>query len=168
MADLISMKFKGGNELNKALLQMTYKMRRNVLTRAMRRTMAIPKMEIQQAIRSDLTTMNAQARAIYARQLYVTYKVEKNDTFAGKLRSRSKIVSTPRGKTNFARMAHLFEGGVKPHKIVQPKMKRTINHPGIKATPIWAMNFDRVAERMTQDFIRTVYGEMEKEWNKYR
>lgn len=168
MSALLTMKFKGGNEINKALLQMTYKMRRNVLTRAMRRTMAIPKLEIQEAIRSDLTTMNAQARAIYARQLYVTYKVEKNDTFAGKLRSRNKIVSTPKGKTNFARVAHLFEGGVKRHKVPQPKMKRELDHPGIKATPIWAVNFDRLAERMTDDFIKTVYGEMEKEWNKYK
>jgi len=166
MADLIKFKFVGGQELDRALMRMDRKAARNTITRAMRRTLNPFKMRLQDKVRSDLTTMNAQARAIYAKQIYISYRVQRGGVIAGLIKTRNKVVETPNGRARFSKLAHLFEGGVKPHKIKQPKRKRTLNHPGIPAKPIWSRSFDEMAERMVGTFRDHMFNEIAKEWNK--
>lgn len=164
MADLVKFRFEGGRELDRALMQMDRKAARNTITRAMRRTLNPFKLHLQEKLRSDLTTMNAQARAIYTRQIYISYRAERGGYIAGLVKTRSKMVKTPRGKAKFSKLAHLFEGGVKPHKIKQER--RTIDHPGIRPKPVWASSFDHMAERMVGTFRDHMFNEIAKEWNK--
>jgi hypothetical protein len=166
MADLIKFKFVGGQELDRALMRMDRKAARNTITRAMRRTLNPFKMRLQEKVRSDLTTMNAQARAIYAKQIYISYRAERGGVIAGLIKTRNKFVETPRGRTKFSKLAHLFEGGVKPHKIKQRKRKRTINHPGIPSKPIWSRSFDDLSRDMVGYFRDVMFNEIAKEWNK--
>ena len=166
MADLVKFKFEGGRELDRALMQMDRKAARNSITRAMRRTLNPFKLRLQEKLRSDLTTMNAQARAIYARQIYISYRAERGGVLTGLIKTRNKLVETPRGRTKLSKVAHLFEGGTKPHKIKQPKRKRTLNHPGIPAKPVWSSSFDEMADRMVGTFRDHMFNEIAKEWNK--
>ena len=166
MAQLVKMGFSGGKEMIKSLERMDHKARRNTVTRAMRRALNPFRTKLQSAIKSELLTMHAQARAIYAKQIYISFKVERNNILAGNIRARNKVVDTPNGRTRFSSLAHMFEGGVKPHKVHQPKMRRTIKHPGIRAIPVWSKEFDNESQNMVNDFAKLMFSEIEKEWNK--
>lgn len=170
MADLVRISFKGGKQLSDLLLAMERKPRRNAMTRAMRGALNPFKYELQQKIKSSLTNMDAVPRALFAKQLYISFKVEKNDSIVGRIRTRNKVIEVPqlgnRGRVNFSKLAHIFEGGAKPHKIRQPKRNRTINHPGIRSIPLWEQTLKQHAESMTKQFHDRMFREIAIEWRK--
>lgn len=178
MAELVSFKFDGGKELDKALASMEKKATRNVLTRAIRRTLTPVQKEIQESIKQDLDTMNSMARAQYARMIYISYR-RVNGGVVGSIKTKNAkvLVTSPKIAQdgtwyysakfiNFRPLANLFEGGVSPHHIRQPKRKRTIWHPGIKPRPIFSNTFEGMSNRMVSDFRENLFGQIAKEFNK--
>lgn len=166
MSSMVKFSFKGGNEMIRSLERMEHKTRRNVVTRASRKALAPFRLKLQQSIKSQLLTMNATARALYAKQIYLSFKVERGNILAGNIRTRNKVIAQGNKKTKYSALAHIFEGGASPHKIYQPKLRRTIKHPGIKATPIWSSEFDDNAAQIIAIFGKAMFDEIEKEWRK--
>lgn len=166
MAQLVGFTFKGGKEMIRSLERMEHKTRRNVVTRASRKALNPFRAKLQQSIRSQLLTMNAASRALYAKQIYLSFKVERGNILAGSIKTRNKVIAKEGRKTKYSSLAHIFEGGAKPHKIYQPKIRRTIKHPGIKATPIWSSEFDDNASQIVAVFGKAMFDEIAKEWNK--
>lgn len=163
--EIFKMKLAGGHELDSALMALGSKGARNVVTRAMRKTMNPVVKAIRTRVKNDLSTMNAQARAVYSRQIGLSIRVERGGV-VGRVRAKSTKAQTAKGMRNFARLAHLFEKGVDPHTINQPKRHRVLHHPGIKSRPIWEETFDSMARRMVVEFRDDIFQQLLQEWNK--
>jgi hypothetical protein len=167
MADLVKFQFKGGHELDRVLYNMEKKAARNVLARTFRKTLNPVRDQIRKRIRDDLDTMDAVARAQYAKQIGVSGRVVRGG-YKGYIRTSDKRVKTQHRNVKFSKLAHLFEDGVKPHKIIQPKRKRTINHPGITRRPIFAETFDSMASRLVVNFRDIMFQEIFSENSKVK
>ena len=168
MAEIVKFAFKGGHELDRVLYNMERKAARNVLARTFRRTLTPVLKAIRNRIRDNLDTMNAEARAIYSKQIGISGRVIRGG-YKGYIRvANDKSVDTGRRRVKFSKIAHLFEDGVAPHKIVQPKMKRTINHPGIKARPIFEQTFESMARQMNNDFRDIMFQQIFRENDKVK
>lgn len=164
---ILQFTFKGGRELDRILSSMDRKAQRNTVTRAMRRTLNPVKAKIQQRIKSELNTMNAQARAVWARQIVISINTVKQGGIAGKIRTKRGAFMTSSGhKTNFAKLGHLFERGTKAHKIIQSKRKRVIHHPGIRPNPIFATTHEQMTEQMLNGFRQHLWMQIIREFDK--
>jgi hypothetical protein len=157
MADIFSVKLQGGWELDRALYKMERKASRNLITRAVRRALNPTLKQIRKEVKSNLHTMNARARAVFSGQIGLSMKVERGGV-VGRIRTKSTKAKTAKGLRNFAKLAHLFEKGTRPHAIKQKH--RTIQHPGIKATPIWAETFEARAEEMGREYRDYIFSEI--------
>lgn len=155
----------GVEETVRALQRMDAKSNRNTLTRTMRKSLKKTHETIRMEIATRLHHMNARARAVYASQVAISVKPVGSDLKAS-IRPANKKVSTGNSRVNFAPLAHLFEGGVKPHVIRQPKRKRTILHPGIPENPIFARTFDRNAGEIDATFKKTINNEILREFSR--
>lgn len=164
MSSIVRFAFDGGKQIEAALARMERKTARNVVTRAVRKAQTPLRDAIRQRIKSELVTMNAQARAQYAKGIGITTRQAKQGGVVGKVRTASKKVKLGNRITNFQPLAHLFERGVSPHQIKQKR--RTIQHPGIRAIPIWVMTYDKMANRMVVDLRQYMFSELSREWNK--
>jgi hypothetical protein len=151
MANLVDVKVQGGAALDKALLKIGHKAAGSMVKRAMRNALKPLQDKIRAEVLSDLDTMSAQARAVYAKQIGMSVNVV-NGGVRGRIRTKSTKAKSKRGLVNFARFAHIFEKGSKPHTINQPKRGRTIKHPGIKADPIWKESFDNLQPKIEEAF----------------
>jgi hypothetical protein len=161
MAVLFDIKVQGGFELDRQLQKMDRKVAGNLIRRAVRHSLLPVQAKIRQRVKSDLNAMNAQARAVYSKQIGISVNVVRGGV-RGRIRTKSTKVKASKGIRNFARWAHIFEGGTKPHTIVQPKRKRVIKHPGIKSDPIWAESFDAMQQRLGQEYRDYIFNEIFK------
>lgn len=159
MANLVDVKVQGGAALDKALLKIGHKAAGSKVKRAMRNALKPLQDKIRAEVLSDLDAMNAQSRAVYAKQIGASVDIVKGGV-RGRIRTKSTKAKTKRGLTNFARFAHMFEGGTKPHTIEQPKRGRTIKHPGIKADPIWEESFKNLQPRIEEEFRNFLFEDL--------
>jgi hypothetical protein len=159
MANLVDVKVQGGAALDKALLKIGHKAAGSKVKRAMRNALKPLQDKIRERIVSDLNTMHAQVRAVYSKQIGISVNVVRGGV-RGRIKTNSKKVNTGKSFRNFARLAHLFEGGTKPHTIEQPKRKRTIKHPGIKANPIWEETFNNLQPRIEEEFRNFLFEDL--------
>ena len=164
MQSPIGIKLEGARELEAALSRMSRKAARSVVTKAVRKAQTPLRDAIRQRIKSELMTMNARARAEYSKQVGTSFRAARQGGVVGKVRTASRKVRVGNRVTNFAPLAHIFDGGAAPHKIKQKH--RTIDHPGIRATPIWAMTFDKMKEKMAQDFMDYMFEQLASEWRR--
>lgn len=155
----------GVEEIVRSLQKMDAKTNRNTLTRTMRKSLKKTHESIRLEIGNRLHNMNARARAVYASQIGISIRPDGRDLKA-RIRPANKKVHTGNRKVNFAPLAHLFEAGVKPHVIRQPKLKRSIMHPGIPEQPIFAQTFDRNANDIDATFKKTIQTEIIKEFSR--
>jgi hypothetical protein len=151
---MLEFKMSGDLQLDRALYAMERKAARNTITKAVRRTLRPITTTVRSRIKNELSTMNAQARAQYSKQIDLSIRVERGGV-VGRIRTKRKKVKTQTGMTNFQPLAHLFEGGVAPHQIKQKK--RTLSHPGIRKSPIWQDTFDRQRETMNRTYRETLF-----------
>lgn len=159
MAVLFDIKVQGGFELDRVLQKMDRKVAGNLIKRAVRHSLLPVQAKIRQRIKGELSTMNAQARAVYSKQIGISVNVVRGGV-RGRIRTKSTKVKAGKGIRNFARLAHLFEGGTSPHSIVQPKRKRVIKHPGIKAQPLWAETFDDMQRRLGDEYRDYIFSQI--------
>lgn len=167
MSNMVSFKMRGARDLEQALKEMEQKTARNVVTRTVRASLVPVLKEIRDKVKSDLNTMNAKARAQYAKQIGISVGRSRTGEIVAKIRTKSlkmSSASSPGKMINYSPLAHLFEGGVSPHKIKQKR--RTINHPGIPDRPIWSSTFDNRAEAITRAFTDSMWKNIKKEWDK--
>lgn len=137
---------------------------KNVLRRAIRKSLNSVLGEIRGAITSGIPSMKAEAKARYAKSIRIDRVASDiGGNVTGFIRAADK---RDKGGTNWSKLAHLFEDGVKPHKINQPKAKRTLSHPGIAGSGEWAKTWDKLSPKMQGDFAGVVFAEIEKEWAK--
>jgi hypothetical protein len=162
---MVQFHIKGTKELDLALAGLEQKTARRFVTAAARKALTPTMKELKARINSDLDTMSAMSRAVYASMLYIQTKGVRRGILASIKTRNKKMASVNRsGVVNYAPLAHLFEGGVSPHNIKQKK--RTINHPGIPARPIWGDTFDSKAAKMGDDFTEDIWKRLRKEWAK--
>lgn len=155
--EVFKVHLQGGFELDRVLYGMERKASRNLITRAVRRALNPTLKQIRKQVKSDLHTMNARARAVFSGQIGLSMKVVRGGV-VGRIRTKSTKAKTAKGLRDFSKLAHLFEGGTKPHLIKQ--RHRTIRHPGIKATPVWAETFDARVEEMGREYRDYIFSEL--------
>jgi hypothetical protein len=162
---VVQFHIKGTKELDQALAGMDQKTAKRFVTLSARKSLTPTMKELKARINSDLDTMNALSRSIYASMLYIQTKGIRRGILASiKTRNKKMASVNRRGVVNYGPLAHLFEGGVSPHNI--KKKKYTINHPGIPARPIWGETFDSNAAKISDDFTEDVWNRLRKEWAK--
>lgn len=164
---MVSFEIRGGKEIEQALKEMEQKAARNVVTRTVRASMVPVLKELRERVKSDLHTMNAKARAQYAKQIGISIDRKRSGAVVAKIRTKSvklTSASSPGKLINYSPLAHLFEGGTRPHKIKQKN--RTIDHPGVPDRPVWAKTFDEKAQSTTSLFMETMWKNIKKEWDK--
>lgn len=162
---MLEFKMSGDLQLDRVLYNMERKAARNTITRAVRRTLRPVTNIIRGRIKSELFTMDALSRAKYSSQIDLSTRVIKGGV-VGRIRTKAKRIRTNNKRTNFAPLAHLFESGVAPHLIYQPKRKRTLKHPGIKENPIWQDTFDKNRETMVRDYREYLLYQIIREFDK--
>ena len=133
---LLNFEIHGAKELHDTLLKMEQKTQERILRRTIRLSMQPLRDSLGIAIVSRLTTMNARSRAFYAKQLRVVTKINRRNGSikAYVITSRKELLKEINAikKTGdsesanalnkirgFGPLAHLYEVGVKPHKIKQ-------------------------------------------------
>jgi len=146
MADLVKFQFKGGHELDRVLYNMEKKAARNVLARTFRKTLNPVRDQIRKRIRDDLDTMDAVARAQYAKQIGVSGRVVRGG-YKGYIRTSDKRVKTQHRNVKFSKLAHLFEDG---------------------GRPIFAETFDSMASRLVVNFRDIMFQEIFSENSKVK
>lgn len=169
MAGRQAFKFKvdGLKELQNAIERMEEKTQVSVVRSAVRKSAEPTQKAIAINIAANLTTMNAQARAVYSRMIKMRTGRDKRGNVNARIYTKNEKLKLASGRTvNFRPLVHLFEWGVKPHKIVQPKMKRVLDHPGIPENKIWGPIFDREAPNMGESLKKNLVDRIAKEWNK--
>lgn len=162
------------NELPKAAAA---RAQRNTITAILK---DFVKVHLAPNIRSGLYTMNARARARYAKSIRVKASVSRRKIVVGKvLVPRTDL---PKRNEKFGYLSHIFERGAKPHKVVafkgaggvvrnlagKRRGRKVRMHPGIKAVPIWADTFENQAEAMFEQYAEGIWGAMTVEWQKIK
>lgn len=163
--DGVTIKFGGGLEIQAALAHMEQKTQRSIVTKAVRKSVTPLRNKVRNEIAAGLTTMNAAARAQYAKQIGISTATVRSGGVIGKLRTANKKVTLASGRTvNFQPLAHIFEGGAKAHLIKQKK--RTIQHPGIRGIAVWSDTFSESAQEMTDILKAELIDRIAAEWNR--
>ena len=74
---MLEFKMSGDLQLDRALYAMERKAARNTITKAVRRTLRPITTTVRSRIKNELSTMNAQARAQYSKQIDLSIRVER-------------------------------------------------------------------------------------------
>lgn len=164
----VDLVIEGGAAIEKALDSISsVSKQKQIQAKALKTALRPVRKKARSKVAGELDTMNARARALLAKQLYITpvKRYRRTGTQMAKVAAKNKKLASPGGGTvNFAPLLHLFELGVSPHVIKQKR--RTIHHPGIPARPLLAESLKATTPDATKLFDDTMWKWIKREWER--